>query len=64
MSGGDTPSRSGDAYFNFYTLAMGTGRPRSPARHAEMLAAAGFAGVRTRATRQRFVTSIITARKA
>lgn len=64
MSGGDTPSRSGDAYFNFYTLAMGAGRPRSPARHAEMLAAAGFAGVRTRATRQRFVTSIITARRA
>jgi len=64
MSGGDTPSRSGDAYFNFYTLAMGSGRPRSPARHAEMLAAAGFVGVRTRATRQRFVTSILTARKA
>ncbi len=64
MSGGDTPTRSGDAYFTFYTLAMGTGRPRSPARHAEMLSAAGFAGIRTRATRQRFVTSIVTARKA
>jgi demethylspheroidene O-methyltransferase len=63
MSGGERPTRSGDAYFNFYTLAMGTGRPRSPARHAEMLVAAGFEGIRTRATRQRFVTSIVTARK-
>ena len=63
MSGGTAPTRSGDAYFNFYTLAMGTGRPRSPARHAGLLEAAGFGDIRTPATRQRFVTSIVTARR-
>ena len=32
----------GDAYFGFYLLAMGRGRPRSAARLAEMLVQAGF----------------------
>jgi demethylspheroidene O-methyltransferase len=37
------PSRIGDAYFGFYLLAMGSGRPRSPARaHRHCCAAAGF----------------------
>ena len=63
MAGGARPSRSGDAYFGFYTLAMGTGRPRSPARHAALLAAAGFGDIRPRATRQRFVTGVVTARR-
>jgi demethylspheroidene O-methyltransferase len=34
---------AGDAYFGFYLLAMGRGRPRSPAELQAMLAAAGFA---------------------
>ncbi len=63
MSGGDRPSRSGDAYFGFYTLAMSTGRPRSVARHSETLRAAGFIAVTSHPTRQRFVTSVVTARK-
>ncbi|MEL6979163.1 MAG: methyltransferase, partial [Pseudomonadota bacterium] len=42
MSGGTRPSRAGDAYFGFYTLAMTSGRPRSAERHAELLTAAGF----------------------
>jgi demethylspheroidene O-methyltransferase len=63
MSGGDRPSRAGDAYFGFYTLAMGSGRPRAPARHAELLRAAGFVDVRRRTTAQRFVTSVLTARR-
>jgi demethylspheroidene O-methyltransferase len=63
MSGGARPSRSGDAYFGFYTLAMSTGRPRSPERHAALLAAAGFVDVVARPTRQRFVTAVLTARR-
>jgi demethylspheroidene O-methyltransferase len=34
--------QSGDAYFGFYLLAMGSGRPRSIAAIAGMLRAAGF----------------------
>jgi demethylspheroidene O-methyltransferase len=64
MSGGDRPSRVGDAYFGFYTLAMTTGRPRSPAEHARLLEAAGFARVRHHATRQGLITSVVTARRA
>ena len=61
MSGGARPTRAGDAYFGFYTLAMGTGRPRSPERHAELLERAGFVRVRHHSTRLRFVTSVLTA---
>lgn len=64
MSGGARPTRSGDAYFGFYTLAMSTGRPRAPERHAEMLRAAGFGRVARHSTRQRFVTSVISARRS
>jgi demethylspheroidene O-methyltransferase len=63
MAGGARPSRSGDAYFGFYTLAMTTGRPRAPERHAELLRAAGFRDIRRRPTRQRFVTSVLVARR-
>jgi demethylspheroidene O-methyltransferase len=63
VGGGARPSRSGDAYFGFYTLAMTTGRPRAPERHAELLRAAGFRDIRRRPTRQRFVTSVLVARR-
>ncbi len=63
MSGGERPTRWGDAYFGFYTLAMTTGRPRSAVRHAEMLRAAGFARIVRHPTRHRFVTSVLSARR-
>lgn len=63
MSGGARPTRSGDAYFGLYTLAMGTGRPRSAARHAELLSRAGFGRIRHHRTRLRFVTAVMTARR-
>lgn len=63
MSGGAQPTRAGDAYFGFYTLAMGSGRPRSPERHAALLRAAGFTAIEGRPTRQRFVTSVLSARR-
>lgn len=37
---------AGDAYFGFYLLAMGSGRPRSVSEISEMLVAAGFAEIR------------------
>jgi demethylspheroidene O-methyltransferase len=40
----------GDAYFGFYLLAMGRGRPRRVAEIAAMMRVAGFARVRSLAT--------------
>jgi len=44
----DTPGQEamGDAYFGFYLLAMGRGRPRSQAEITQMLVEAGFEAVR------------------
>ncbi len=63
MSGGDAPTRSGDAYFGFYTLAMTTGRPRSVNEHIEALTDIGFVNIKMVNKISNFVTSIITARK-
>ena len=64
MTGGERPSRAGDVYFALYTMAMGTGRARSPDRIVELLRDAGFTGIaRHRATRP-FVTTAISARRA
>jgi len=51
----------GDAYFGFYLLAMGRGRPRTPARIGELLAAAGFGNVRQIPTTMPLQTSVIVA---
>lgn len=52
---------AGDAYFGFYLLAMGSGRPRSVAEITDMLGAAGFARVRQRRTAMPLTTSAIIA---
>ncbi|MBB5514082.1 demethylspheroidene O-methyltransferase [Rubricella aquisinus] len=62
MSGGDRPTRPGDAYFGFYTAAMSTGRPRSLAEHAANLEEAGFSDVKAHPTAQPFITQVISAR--
>ena len=54
---------AGDAYFGFYLLAMGSGRPRSPAEIAAMLRAAGFAKSRLLATALPLTTRVIIARR-
>lgn len=54
----------GDAYFGFYLLAMGSGRPRSADRLAEMLRAAGFVDVKSRATRRPLLAGVVCARRA
>jgi demethylspheroidene O-methyltransferase len=53
----------GDAYFGFYLLAMGRGRPRRASELHEMLRAAGFAQSRSLPTRTPMVASVIVARK-
>lgn len=54
----------GDAYFAFYLLAMGSGRPRTFERLREMLAEAGFADIELRPAGMPLLTSVITARTA
>ena len=62
MSGGDRPTREGDAYFGFYTAAMSTGRPRSVKEHTALLEEAGFGAVKRHPTRQPFITQVVSAR--
>ncbi len=63
MAGGARPDAAGDAYFAFYTAAMGTGRARSQACIADLLVAAGFTAVRCPRPYRPFVTSVVTAEK-
>ena len=52
----------GDAYFAFYLLAMGSGRPRTFERLREMLAEAGFTDIALRPSAMPMLTSLIVAR--
>ena len=45
MAGTRGAEPAGDAYFGFYLLAMGSGRPRRTGEIRAMLAAAGFAAL-------------------
>ncbi len=53
-----------DAYFGFYLLAMGRGRPRTPQNLRQMLAAAGFTDTHLVRTRQPLQSRLLVARKA
>ena len=53
----------GDAYFGFYLLAMGSGRPRTKARLSAMIRAAGFERVREHKTRQPMIVRVLGAQK-
>ena len=52
---------AGDAYFGFYLLAMGSGRPRAADEIAAMLTAAGFARTRELRTALPLTTKVIIA---
>ncbi len=52
---------SGDAYFGFYLMAMGSGRPRSRAELEAMLGRAGFVRPRLLPTRNPLLTRVIVA---
>jgi len=54
----------GDAYFGFYLLVMGSGRPRRASELAAMLRSAGFADVSGPTSRMPLIAGLITATKA
>jgi demethylspheroidene O-methyltransferase len=62
MSGVRGAEPIGDAYFAFYLLAMGSGRPRTFSRLQEMLRDAGFTEIALHRASMPLLTSIITAR--
>jgi demethylspheroidene O-methyltransferase len=51
-----------DAYFGFYLLAMGTGRPRTPDVLCNFMREAGFSDARRVATARPMLTSLVCAR--
>lgn len=53
----------GAAYFGFYLLAMGRGRPRSANENIDLLHAAGFIGCHRIPTRLPMLATLITAKK-
>jgi demethylspheroidene O-methyltransferase len=59
-----TPNAEGvGAYFAFYLLAMGSGRPRRTDELAALLHTAGFTGVRLLATRRPMLVRVLVASK-
>jgi demethylspheroidene O-methyltransferase len=61
MSGVPGAELVSDVYFAFYLLAMGSGRPRSPAELERLLRAAGFASFRRFATARPMLASVLAA---
>lgn len=61
MAGTPGAEAVGDAYFGFYLLAMGSGRPRSSAEIGSMLRAAGFTRSRVLPTAMPLTTGAIVA---
>jgi demethylspheroidene O-methyltransferase len=58
----DVPgARASGAYFAFYLLAMGSGRPRTPATLINMLEQTGFSNARVVQTNTPVITQVITA---
>lgn len=54
--------RMGDAYFGFYLLAMGSGRPRPASETIDMCRTAGFASARSVSTAMPMIAGLIVAR--
>jgi demethylspheroidene O-methyltransferase len=61
LSGVRGSEQVGDAYFAFYLLAMGSGRPRSFAQVRDLVEAAGFLNVTLHRTSMPMLTSVVTA---
>jgi demethylspheroidene O-methyltransferase len=61
MAGTAGAEPMGGAYFGFYLLAMGRGRPRRPDELAAMLASAGFTGARLMPTDTPLLTRVMQA---
>jgi demethylspheroidene O-methyltransferase len=63
MSGTAGAEPVGDAYFGFYLLAMGRGRPRTSAELQDLLRATGFGHTRRLPTRRPLFAGLIVARR-
>lgn len=63
MTGTPGAEPVGDAYFGFYLLAMGSGRPRTADELTAMLTQAGFGEIRERPTRRPLLARLITAKR-
>lgn len=63
LSGTPGAEPIGEAYFGFYLLAMGRGRPRTFAALAELLHRAGFVQIRSIPTSTPLVTSLVLAKR-
>ncbi len=63
LSGVTGAERIADAYFGFYLMAMGKGRPRRVDEMRALLAEAGFGDIRLRRTRRPLLTQLMTARR-
>ena len=62
LAGAPGAERVGDAYFGFYLLAMGQGRPRRVAELEQLLRLGGFSDVRERRTHLPLLTGLVVAR--
>jgi demethylspheroidene O-methyltransferase len=62
MAGAPGAEPMGDAYFGFYLLAMGRGRPRTPVEIAGLLRKTGFGDVRSIPTPRPLLTGLTIAR--
>jgi demethylspheroidene O-methyltransferase len=62
MSGQAGTEPMADAYFGFYLLAMGQGRPRTPEAVIQLVRSAGFRDARTRPTARPLLASVVVAR--
>ncbi len=62
LAGARGAERVGDAYFGFYLLAMGQGRPRRFAELEDLLRRAGFTAIRQHRTRLPLLTGLVVAR--
>ncbi len=63
MSETDGAAPMGDAYFGFYLLAMGQGRPRTEKALRDLLARAGFGRVSARRTRRPMLVRLLVAER-
>lgn len=63
MAGTPGAEPVGHAYFGFYLLAMGSGRPRTAAELTDMLERAGFTDIRERPTRRPLLARLLTAKR-
>ncbi len=63
MSGAAGAEPVGEAYFGFYLLAMGRGRPRTPAENGALIEEAGFRSWRQVRTHTPLLTAVILATK-